>query len=211
MVKYIYMFFVLFFMSCVSTKHNEDKLLKMQVVNKQNNKLRLDGFYYVYNSSDVKSIDVLLLYKEGFIINEGNYSGLSNNYCLVNIKKENSLQNSIENYVSRLKLLKQSKEIPRSCKILENDLDGKGVFVIDKDSIIIQYYKSDLKIRNKDSFNDYFLHEYRGVVLNDTLFKILKIVNYRDNISKDVELEFNFLKHSDKPKLNSKEIFKNIY
>ncbi|UPQ80324.1 hypothetical protein M0M57_05670 [Flavobacterium azooxidireducens] len=178
---------------------------------KQKNKLRLDGFYYVNNSSDVKSIDVLLLYNEGFVINEGNYNGLSSNYCLVNIKKENSIENAIDSYKSRLKLLNQSKKIPRSCKILENDLDGKGVFVTNNDSIIIQYYKSDLKIRNQDSFNDYFLHEYRGVVLNDTLFKILKIVNYRDNITKNVELEFKFLKHSDKPKVDSKDIFKNIY
>ncbi|WP_396196269.1 hypothetical protein [Flavobacterium sp.] len=177
----------------------------------QKNVLRFDGFYYVNNSSNIYSVDVLLLYEEGFIINEGNYSGLSNNYCLENLKKENSLQNSIDNYISRLKLLKQSKEIPSSCKILENDIDGKGIFIIKNDSIIIQYFKSDFKIRNKDSFNDYFLHEYRGVVLNDTLFKILKTINYRDNISKSVELEFKYLKNSDKPNLNSEKIFKNIY
>jgi hypothetical protein len=211
MVRYIYLFIVFFFISCISTKHNEDKLLKMQDVKNQKNVLRFDGFYYVNNSSNIYSVDVLLLYEEGFIINEGNYSGLSNNYCLENLKKENSLQNSIDNYISRLKLLKQSKEIPSSCKILENDIDGKGIFIIKNDSIIIQYFKSDFKIRNKDSFNDYFLHEYRGVVLNDTLFKILKTINYRDNISKSVELEFKYLKNSDKPNLNSEKIFKNIY
>lgn len=209
MVKYLFLFFVL--ISCVSIKHNRNNLLRIQNVMNQDIKLKLDGFYYVENLSDVYSIDVLLLYKDGLIVNDGSFNGLSSNYCLTNTKKENSIENSIENYKSRLNFLKQSNKTPLSCKILENDLDGKGVFFVHNDSIIIQYFKSDFKIKNKDSFNDYFLHEYRGIILNDTLFKILKVVNYRNNLSKDVELVFKFMEHPHKPKLNHKKLLNNIY
>ncbi|WP_291135321.1 hypothetical protein [Flavobacterium sp. UBA7663] len=212
MVKYKLVFFSILFFSCASKKQNEEKLLYIEDIRNSNSTLRMDGFYYKDSSSEFeKSIDVFLLFKEGILVNEGRYNSVSNNYCLIDTKKENTIENAINNYKSRLIQLKRFNDLPSSCKILENDLDGKGVYSIKNDSIILQFFKSDFKKKNKDSLNDYFLQEHQGVVLNDSIFKIFKVINYRDNNSIDVNFIYKFSKDSNKPILDSKEILNKIY
>ena len=181
--------------SCNSIIHNEKQLIDARILARQIVPLKLNGFYYCElprfnNNSESKAIMVLLLYKNGYIINDGMYFGNSTNYCTSNNSKENSFLNSVNQYKSRLKLLDDIKF--SSCKIKNNDIDGKGLFMVKNDSIIIQYFKAEMKNEKKDSFNDYFLYELTGVLLDCETFHLIKLKDYRRNKEEKIDLTFKF-------------------
>lgn len=206
MVKYLIMT-AFFMVSCTSVVHNKINLLDTKKVLKQSIPLKLNGFYYSeYQSfkenNDLKAISVLLLYKNGFVVSDGIYFGDSKNYCVENNNNDNSINGSINVYKSRLKLLSSIKF--SSCKIDENDFDGKGLFFIENDSIILQYYKAEPRDRKNDSFNDYFLYELKGIILNNETLKFSSLKEYRTNSTSTINLIYRFVDDNNVPVIKNK-------
>lgn len=195
MVRSLIIVILFFIISCTSVIHNKDNFMNAKLISDQSIPIKLNGFYYcefseLNDNIDSKAIMTLLLYKNGYVIYDGVYYGNSKNYCLKSNSNENSFANSISNYKSRLKLLDSIKF--SSCKIKNNDIDGKGLFMIENDSIKIQYYKAEMKNKKKDSFNDYFLYEFTGNIINNETFRLTKLKNYRKNTVKKIDMIYKF-------------------
>jgi len=193
--------------SCNSVIHNKKQLMNAKIVEHQIVPLKLNGFYYCElskfnNNSDSKAIMTLLLYKNGYIINDGIYFGNSTNYCTPHISKEISFLNSVNQYKSRLKVLNNTKF--SSCKIKNSDINGKGLFMVKNDSILIQYFKAEMKNEKKDSFNDYFLYELKGVILNNETFHLVQLKDYRRKKQEKIDLTFKFENDENVPNLNNR-------
>lgn len=194
------------FISCGSKVHNSIDLMDAKFASNQFIPIRLDGFYYSEHSElidniNLKSIKILLLYKNGYIIDDGLYFGNSKNFCTNYSNNENSIKNSISVYKSRLKLLDSIKF--SSCKIKENDIDGKGLFLIENDSIKIQCYRAEMKNNKKDSLNEYFLYEFTGYVINNETFHLIKLKNYNTNTIKKIDLLYKFELDKNVPNINN--------
>ncbi|SMP29622.1 hypothetical protein SAMN06265346_11284 [Flavobacterium hercynium] len=196
MLKFLRGLVLCMIISCNSVIHNKKDLIDPKMVASQVIPLKLNGFYYCElsrpNNENVnsKGIMTLLLYKDGYIINDGMYFGNSANYCTSVNNNENSFLNSISKYKSRLKLLDDVKF--SSCKIKNGDIDGKGLFTIKNDTIVVQYFKAEMKNEQKDSFNDYFLYELRGVIINNESFRLTKLKDYRRNKEEQIDQLYKF-------------------
>lgn len=205
MVKFLMAVILLMIISCNSVIHNKSDLMDPKMVKSQIVPLKLNGFYYCevpkFNNIDSKAIMILLLYKNGYIINDGLYFGNSTNYCTSVDNNENSILNSINKYKSRLKLLDDVKF--NSCKIKDRDIDGKGLFMIKNDSIVIQYFKAEMKNEKKDSFNDYFLYELRGVIINNESFYLTKLKDYRRNKEESIDQLYKFENDENVPRIDN--------
>lgn len=204
MVRICMLILVLIFCSCVAVTHNKDKLLNAEQIANQETFLNLNGYYYSkFESEETNYINAIILYEDGFLIYAGNFQGISNSYCNLNngSKIENSFENSLNKFESRLLYLNSSNDhkIFRSCKYLNGDIDKKGLFTVNNDSITIQYYQAESKKLNKDSFNSYYLYELHGVLINSESFKIFKKINYRSGNVEDVNLIYNFKSNKNKP------------
>ncbi|KQB41123.1 hypothetical protein [Flavobacterium aquidurense] len=206
MVKFSIVLILIAIVSCNSVIHNKSDLIDPKIVRSQIVTLKLNGFYYCelskLNIIDSKAIMTFLLYENGYVINDGIYFGNSTNYCTSVNNNENSIANSINKYKSRLKLLGNAKF--NSCKIKNGDINGKGLFLIKNDSIIIQYFKAELKNEKKDSFNDYFLYELKGIIINDQSFHLMKLKDYRRNKEYEIDQLYKFENDENVPRIDNR-------
>ncbi|QSB26513.1 hypothetical protein [Flavobacterium sp. CLA17] len=207
MVKSLIIVILFLMISCTSLVHNKSDFIKAKLISNQSIPIKINGFYYcefseLNNNVDSKAIMTLLLYKDGYVIYDGVYFGNAKNYCTTTNNNENSFDNAISKYKSRLKILDSTKF--SSCKIKNNDIDGKGLFTIENDSIKIQYYKAEMKNEKKDSFNDYFLYEFTGYIINNETFRLTKLKNYRKNTIKKIDLVYKFELDENVPNIENK-------
>lgn len=206
MVRSLIIIILFFIISCTSVVHHKSNFINAKLASNQSISIKLNGFYYcnlskINDNINSKGIMTLLLYKNGYVIYDGVYFGNSKNYCTSSNNYENSFLNAINKYKSRLKLL-QDIEFS-SCKIKNNDADGKGLFIIENDSIKIQYYKAEMKNEKKDSFNDYFLYEFTGCIINNETFRLTKLKNYRKNTIDKIDMIFKFEDDTNVPNVDN--------
>ena len=188
--------------SCVSTTYHKEKLINCKSISKQLISLKLDGFYYskIIQKFEKKEVLVLILYRDGFLINAGNYDALSESYCeLSKSKYENTYENAILRCKKHFEYLSESDKVFESCKFKENDIDKKGLFQIKNDSIKIQYYQAEPQNENEDSFNSYFLYELNGIILSEEVFHITEKINYRKKTKEKIDFVFSFNKDKNLP------------
>ncbi len=214
--------------SCIAVVHHKEKLIDVESIDTNKNILKTEGFYYheyeydnqnhfvkmkdaegnYYNN--IKYIKTFILNKDGLVIKGGEFNGVSDYFCTEsNLPKKNTYINAIKKYKSILSFMNEnnSTKPPRTCRILENDIDGKGLFKIENGNITIQYYKAESKIEDKDSSNSYYLYELRGEVISSESFKINQIINHRKSSNEDVNMVFIFEEDKNIPKISN--YFKN--
>jgi hypothetical protein len=204
-----FLLFALSLQSCIAITHDKNKLLNPELLRNQKIPIATNGFYHseLNTNKGIKSIAVLILYDDGFLLNLGVYDGVSNTYC--GVKKyygDNSYAEAKSKLKSYLEYLKSTGKIYSSCKIKNNDIDMKGLFQIKNDSIRLQYYVAETQNENKDSFNSYYLYELKGIIVNYQEFIITEKINYRKNTVEKVNLIYKFEENKDIP--NVKNYFK---
>ncbi|CAA0207532.1 hypothetical protein [Tenacibaculum maritimum] len=206
--KVILIFCFLGVYGCFTKIHHKEYLIKYNSVKDQKLPLSINGFYYTtYEWKGVKRIKVFILYENGFLVNAGDYDGVSNYFC--SDKKfinDNSYDKAMENFKFCLDFLKNSNNLKKlkSCGFDEKGIYNKGLYKIDsKGEIKIQYYNLEREKEDKDSFNSYFLYELSGKILNKNEFKITKQKNYRKNKIDNKEIHFYFIPNNNKPEIKN--------
>jgi len=210
--------------SCAVTHHKKD-LINFKTNKIPENKLKVDGYFYreyeynmdwenppyYYNKyitetgiTKFKTLNAIFIYDDGFTFILSGIDGLSNYYCAEGLKFENSYENAHKNIQLMINAQKSfDKKIKRRCDFEPDYINNKGLTEIQENTIKIQYYRTEMQIPNKDSFNSYYLYEMNGIIKNDTTFVINEIKNYRTNSITKVNYIYKFRKNIQKPEISN--------
>lgn len=191
--------------SCLTVNHKK-YVINLDKVGDKLRPIQRDGYYYQekeemtflyyknsYNgfSQDStkpylqKQIRPLTLHKDGTLLTFGISTGFQENYVFDYSAKcglidFNSIENAKKHFECDIRHYKDRYPIW-----------GKGVFKIERNEIIIQYYVNWI--------GAYYLVEKKGEVLSDTSFVLTKLFDYKLNEGKDINELYKFQQFNIKP------------
>lgn len=208
--------------SCAVT-HQKKDLIDFKNNKITENKLKLDGYFYQEYETDInwenppyfykkyidetgitksKTLNSLFIYDDGFTVVLSGIDGLYTYYCAEGRKSENSYENAHKNIQLIIASQKsEDKKIKGRCDFEPDNVSEKGLTEVIGNKIKIQYYRTEMQIPNKDSFNSYYLYEMNGIVENDSTIIINEIKNYRTESIMKVNFIYKFRKSTQKPEL----------
>lgn len=165
MVKQIIYVVCFLFLSCTKVYNKKHFVLNKKI---EVNSIKTDGYYYhIYDRNNKaskftgKGIKMKILLKNGYFHDFKNGYGKQ---CGNNVNLECEIQMSEDIFN---KYLNWKSEPDNNSNI---NLWDWGKFEIKKDSIRIQWFYN--------KFGDYYLIEEKGVVIDSTTFKLLKVIDY---------------------------------
>lgn len=212
----LYIIFILFFNSC-NIIHNKSYLEKLDL-NKNAINLKLNGYYYSegemeiivtsnFNNENsnsekkkIKFLEVFFLYENGLILKLPNIKYNTKYYCSKNLNSDNNYE-----YLHSIVLdmvnshFSDDKKIKRNCDFNTKNIQFKGIYKSNEDSIKLQYYDS----RRISRWNSgWFLQEFNGKIINDSTFSIENTIDYKFKNIVNCSKTFKLKKINKKPEID---------